>query len=67
MIKGKTSPTVICSRTNSKRRKRSIWKTKTPSSTMDGPFRQAVLDDFKEFQEAGVTPPDMEKIKALLN
>src|SRR6266496_3347586 len=29
-------------------------------------FRQAVLDDFKEFQEAGVTPPDMEKIKALL-
>jgi tetratricopeptide (TPR) repeat protein len=29
-------------------------------------FRQAVLDDFKEFQEAGVTPPEMEKIKALL-
>ena len=29
-------------------------------------FRQAVLNDFKEFEEAGVTPPDMEKIKALL-
>ncbi|MGH7984491.1 MAG: tetratricopeptide repeat protein [Candidatus Udaeobacter sp.] len=29
-------------------------------------FNQAVLDDFKEFQEAGITHPDMEKIKALL-
>jgi tetratricopeptide (TPR) repeat protein len=29
-------------------------------------FSQAVLDDFKEFQEAGITHPDMEKIKALL-
>jgi tetratricopeptide (TPR) repeat protein len=29
-------------------------------------FGQAVLDDFKEFEEAGVTHPDMEKIKALL-
>src|SRR5436190_7316698 len=29
-------------------------------------FSQAVLDDFKELQEAGVTHPDMEKIKALL-
>jgi hypothetical protein len=25
-----------------------------------------VLDDFKEFQEAGVIHPDMEKIKGLL-
>jgi len=25
-----------------------------------------VLDDFKDFQEAGITHPDMEKIKALL-
>jgi hypothetical protein len=30
-------------------------------------FRQAVLDDFKELQEAGITHPDMEKIKALLS
>ena len=30
------------------------------------PFSQSVLDDFKEFQEAGITHPDMEKIKALL-
>src|SRR6266496_1509441 len=30
------------------------------------PFSQAVLDDFKDFQEAGITHPDMEKIKALL-
>jgi tetratricopeptide (TPR) repeat protein/DNA-directed RNA polymerase subunit RPC12/RpoP len=29
-------------------------------------FSQSVLDDFKEFQEAGITHPDMEKIKALL-
>ena len=29
-------------------------------------FSQAVLDDFKEFQEAGITHPDMQKIKALL-
>jgi tetratricopeptide (TPR) repeat protein len=29
-------------------------------------FSQAVLDDFKEFEEAGVIHPDMEKIKALL-
>jgi tetratricopeptide (TPR) repeat protein len=29
-------------------------------------FNQAVLDDFKDFQEAGITHPDMEKIKALL-
>jgi tetratricopeptide (TPR) repeat protein len=29
-------------------------------------FSQAALDDFKEFQDAGITHPDMEKIKALL-
>jgi tetratricopeptide (TPR) repeat protein len=29
-------------------------------------FSQAVLDDFKELQEAGITHPDTEKIKALL-
>jgi hypothetical protein len=29
-------------------------------------FREAVLDDFKELEEAGVTHPDMGKIKALL-
>jgi hypothetical protein len=32
----------------------------------DRTFREAVLDDFKELQEAGVTHPDIEKIKALL-
>jgi sugar lactone lactonase YvrE len=32
----------------------------------DRTFSQAILDDFKEFEEAGVTHPDMEKIKALL-
>jgi sugar lactone lactonase YvrE len=32
----------------------------------DRTFSQAVLDDFKELEEAGVTHPDMEKIKALL-
>ena len=30
-------------------------------------FSQVVLDDFKEFQDAGITHPDMEKIKALLS
>jgi len=29
-------------------------------------FRQAVLDDFKELQEGGITHPDVDKIKALL-
>jgi tetratricopeptide (TPR) repeat protein len=29
-------------------------------------FSQAALDDFKELQDAGITHPDMEKIKALL-
>ena len=29
-------------------------------------FKQAVLDDFQEFEEAGITHPDTEKIKALL-
>jgi len=29
-------------------------------------FSQAVLDDFKELEDAGITHPDMEKIKALL-
>jgi tetratricopeptide (TPR) repeat protein len=29
-------------------------------------FSQAVLDDFKGLEEAGITHPDMEKIKALL-
>jgi tetratricopeptide (TPR) repeat protein len=29
-------------------------------------FTQAVLNDFKELQDAGITHPDMEKIKALL-
>jgi tetratricopeptide (TPR) repeat protein len=29
-------------------------------------FTQAVLDDFKELQDAGITHPDMEKIKILL-
>jgi sugar lactone lactonase YvrE len=32
----------------------------------DRTFSQAVLDDFKELEEAGVTNPDVEKIKALL-
>jgi uncharacterized protein YecT (DUF1311 family) len=30
-------------------------------------FRQAVLNDFKEFEEAGITPPDTDKIKALFS
>ncbi|PYK13990.1 MAG: hypothetical protein DME65_00155, partial [Verrucomicrobia bacterium] len=29
-------------------------------------FSQAVLDDFRQFQEGGITDPNMEKIKALL-
>jgi hypothetical protein len=29
-------------------------------------FSQAVLNDFKELQDAGITHPDMDKIKALL-
>jgi len=33
----------------------------------DRTFNRAVLDDFKELEEASVTHPDMEKIKALLS
>ena len=29
-------------------------------------FIQAVSEDFKELEEAGITHPDMDKIKALL-
>jgi len=29
-------------------------------------FSEEVLDDFKQFRDAGVTHPDMEKIEALL-
>ena len=29
-------------------------------------FGQAVLDDFKELHDAGLTDPDMENIRALL-
>ena len=29
-------------------------------------FKQAVLDDFKEFRDAGISHPDVEKIQALL-
>jgi uncharacterized protein YecT (DUF1311 family) len=29
-------------------------------------FKQAVLDDFKELEQAGITHPDIQKIKALL-
>ncbi len=44
-----------------------ISKTKMPNSaTARRTFSQAALDDFKEFQDAGITHPDMEKIKALL-
>jgi hypothetical protein len=32
----------------------------------DRTFSHVVLDDFKEFQEAGITHPDIGKIKALL-
>jgi hypothetical protein len=52
---------------NSTRQKPSIWKTKMPSLAMTSEIlSQPVLDDFKELEEAGVTHPDMEKIKALL-
>jgi hypothetical protein len=32
----------------------------------DQTFNQVMLDDFKELQAAGITHPEMEKIKALL-
>jgi tetratricopeptide (TPR) repeat protein len=44
-----------------------IYLENKDSKLPDGKaFSQAVLDDFKDFQEAGITHPDMEKIKALL-
>jgi len=46
---------------------RAIYLENKDAKVRDGrTFTQVVLDDFKEFQEAGITHPDMEKIKALL-
>jgi tetratricopeptide (TPR) repeat protein len=46
---------------------KAIYLENKDSKLHDGrAFSQAVLDDFKEFQAAGITHPDMEKIKALL-
>jgi tetratricopeptide (TPR) repeat protein len=46
---------------------KAIYLENKDAKLHDGrPFRQAVLDDFKEFQEAGITHPDIDKIKALL-
>src|SRR6266567_2305233 len=47
---------------------KAIYQQNKDAKLQDGrTFSQSVLDDFKEFQEAGITHPDMEKIKALLN
>jgi tetratricopeptide (TPR) repeat protein len=47
---------------------RTIYLENKNAKLRDGKrtFSQAALDDFKEFQDAGITHPDMEKIKALL-
>src|SRR5436190_5363014 len=46
---------------------KAIYLENKDAKLQDGrPFSQSVLDDFKEFQEAGITHPDTEKIKALL-
>jgi len=47
---------------------KAIYQQNKDAKLQDGrTFSQSVLDDFKEFQEADITHPDMEKIKALLN
>ena len=46
---------------------KAIYLENKDAKLQDGrDFSQAALDDFKEFQDAGITHPDMEKIKALL-
>jgi hypothetical protein len=46
---------------------KAIYLENKDAKLQDGrAFSQAVLDDFKDFQEAGITHPDMGKIKALL-
>lgn len=46
---------------------KAIYLENKKARVRDGPtFIQSVLDDYKEFKEAGITHPDMEKIKALL-
>jgi len=52
--------------TNSRRRKPIYLENKDAKLDEERSFSHAVLDDFKELEEAGITHPDMEKIKALL-
>ena len=51
--------------TNSRRRKPIYLENKDANLDEERRFSHAVLDDFKELEEAGITHPDMEKIKAL--
>ena len=46
---------------------KAIYLENKDAKLQDGvAFSQAVLNDFKDFQEAGITHRDTEKIKALL-
>src|SRR6266480_6798283 len=45
---------------------KAIYLKNIPASIRDRSFSEVVLDHFKHLEEAGVTHPDMEKIKALL-
>ena len=51
--------------TSSRRRKPIYLENKDANLDEERRFSHAVLDDFKELEEAGITHPDMEKIKAL--
>jgi hypothetical protein len=61
-----TSPMRSSSITNSRRRKPVYLENKDAKLDEERSVSHAVLDDFKELEEAGITHPDMEKIKALL-
>jgi tetratricopeptide (TPR) repeat protein len=65
MIKGNLAHAYLFN--NQFEKAKAIYLENKDAKLRDGrTFSQVVLDDFKEFQEAGITHPDMEKIKALL-
>ena len=65
MIKGNLAHAYLFN--NQLEKAKAIYLENKDAKLHDGrPFSQVVLDDFKEFQEAGITHPDMEKIKTLL-
>jgi uncharacterized protein YecT (DUF1311 family) len=66
LIKGNLAHGYLCD--NQFDKAKSIYlENKDAKLNDERSFSQAVIDDFKELQDAGITHPDMEKIKALMS